>query len=999
MTPTGLKNISTHPPPPQLPLPSDEGVPRTDTLTPPATRDEGVADPQPPIPKPPIESYVSCEPSTQLEGVNEPKDNPATSCLEGVTNLNLSKQDSVDEAITKCTVESVVDLLSDSGGLAYAAKLLGPHQHPLRWDATRHRRPTNANNATTTPTPHVTSSLRLRGSGTKKGKKTATRTPTRGTFDTADDDDETPDDSSTLHPDIEVVGSSSDLASTISPSLPAHAPVPTTPLDPSAGTREPSPTATDLEDLRTATDANRAAPCDLHLLSDEFRQFRSDQRARDQAHQDATTRLTLQFESNSRAQSVKDDGHDASLAELSSSLRLFTETQEAKIDEMKTLFSNALLKIQGVASGDRDELAQHPPTPDALRSTPPLAGAPGADRFTHLPFGRGRPLRGSPQPHPRLTRPEAAGLSSYARNRGSPHQRDSLGESPPNPHDKRNAAYCRAIDIARVQDFKRYAILIVVDIDETATAFVSEQFRIWTLSRPQTTSVTIETAVWSLFRISLHEAQIAFTDLKVKLCDFANRLQHGEDTEDSLDGILRVTLPHTPGLDAPTTVKGVLEALVGMDIDENVRTVITSHVPSCAAVKATMSAHLAPLPSPTRTRERNDIRRTLMIALMTCPYSEEPVSTHYGDHITETLSSSSEPSRRTLWNRLPQLDVAGALPSWTPGLSIQDFQQLLLTTLHSDTTSLIADLLRETDPLQTILAAILRRHHDSAEFTTIVTADVAEHLKSELGYYKEHNANTVVEAQRNPADPRLQRSFLSVLCACLAAIRSAFLGTSRDGALHSEARQFLTQLATMRHRSDVHYLLEANSYWLRYTKLWGPVLLLNLCDGGQLQTLLPSITARLTPDMQERILLFFGDIAHRLRAARDAGTLPKAFALQLSSILGKPLLLHSTIPSLSIYAEFSDQVEDLSNLHRREMTRGIHTHRIAHPADLAFVGKTGALADWWPAMIRHVLGHHKRILVAPPDQIAHVAWDDIQPLTYHDYATTAQSLHQLGDVL
>ena len=270
----------------------------------------------------------------------------------------------------------------------------------------------------------MTSSLRLRGSGTKKGKKIATRTPTRGTLDTldaADDDDETPDDSSTLHPDIEVVSSSSGHASTISSSLPVHAPVPTTPLDASAGTREPSPTATDLEDLRTATDANRAALCDLgtdlHLLSDEFRQFRSDQRARDQAHQDATTRLTLQFESNSRAQSAKDDGHNASLAELSSSLRLFTETQEAKIDEMKTLLSNALLKIQGVASGDLDELAQHPPTPDALRSTPPLAGAPGADRFTHLPFGRGRPLRGSPQPHPRLTHPEAVGPSSYVPRR------------------------------------------------------------------------------------------------------------------------------------------------------------------------------------------------------------------------------------------------------------------------------------------------------------------------------------------------------------------------------------------------------------------------------------------------------------------------------------------------------------------------------------------------------------------------------------------------------
>ena len=662
---------------------------------------------------------------------------------------------------------------------------------------------------------------------------------------------------------------------------------------------------------------------------------------------------------------------------------------------MKTLFSNALLKIQGnITSGDPDNLAQHPPTPGAQELTQPLVGA-GANRFTHLPFGRGRPLRGSPQPHPRLTHPEAVGPSIYVpdgrsprRNHGSLHQRDSLGDSPLKPHDKRNAAYCRAIDIARVQDLKRYAILIVVDIAKTATAFVSEQFRIWTLSRPQTTSITIETAVWSLFRINRRDALTAFADYDMHFDEFADRLQYGEDTDDSLDGILRVTLPHTVGLDADRTIPNVVETLVYCGLDDGVRDITTSHVLSCAAVKAASTAHLAPLPSPTRTRERNIIRTALLHALMQLPYSEDPVSALHSDHGPDAPSSSSDSSRRTLWNRLPQLDVAGALPSWKAGLSIQDFQQLLLTTLHTDTASLIADLLRETDPLQTILAAILRRHHDSAEFTTIVTADVAEHLKSELGYYKEHNASTVIEAKRNPADPRLQRSFLSILCACLAAIRSAFLGTSRDGALHSEARQFLAQVATMRHRSDVDYLLEANSYWLRYTKLWGPVLLLNLCDGGQLQTLLPSITARLTPTMQERILLFFGDIAHRLRDAHDVGILPKAFALQLSSILRKPLLLHSTIPSLSTYAEFSDQVEDLSDLHRYEMIRGIHTHRIAHPADLAFVGKTGALADWWPAMIRHVLGHHKRILVAPPDQIAHVAWDDIQPSIHYDYATT-----------
>jgi hypothetical protein len=66
------------------------------------------------------------------------------------------------------------------------------------------------------------------------------------------------------------------------------------------------------------------------------------------------------------------------------------------------------------------------------------------------------------------------------------------------------------------------------------------------------------------------------------------------------------------------------------------------------------------------------------------------------------------------------------------------------------------------------------------------------------------------------------------------------------------------------------------------------------------------------------------------------------------------------------------------------MNRGIHTHRIAHPADLAFVGKTGALADWWPAMIQQVLGHHNRRLVAPHEQIALVAWDDIQAVHHDD---------------
>jgi hypothetical protein len=566
--------------------------------------------------------------------------------------------------------------------------------------------------------------------------------------------------------------------------------------------------------------------------------------------------------------------------------------------------------------------------------------------------------------------------TTYRASTGTPnYPPGKLSDSPSTSHDKRHATYCRKLDIASAPASKKYAIIAVVSVNRVPTVCATEQFRAWTLTRPQSTTVTIETAIWSLLHVGVLDARDIFAELNPVFCDFQYRIGYGETTNDTLDGILRLTFPNSRDTDPQTSVDGIAQTLH----DLNFYDAITTYVQSSAAVKAANNAHLAPIDLPTRAIERTELRRTLTTALMCHPYLEDIQNPH-----NPRLGDSSDQERlppehrRTLWNRLPQMDVAAALPPWTADLSIQAFQQLLITTIHTDTASLVADLLREQDPLQTILAAILRRHHDSAEFTMLVTADIAEHLKEELVFFKTHHANVVSDAQINYSDAQHHRSFLSVLCVCLAAIRSAFLGTSRDGALHSEARQFLTQIRTTMHStSDVEYLIEANAYWLRYSKLWGPILLLSLCDGGQIQTLLPTVTVRLQPPMQERILLFFGDIAYRLRAAHDAGRLPAEFASQLSSILKKPLLLHSTIPALRTYGAFSGQSAVLEAMHHTDMSRGNHTHRIAHPADLAFVGKTGALADYWPAMIRHVLGHHQCVLVAPAAQIALVAWDDI----------------------
>ena len=1024
LTPAGLNFFSSHPPPPQLPLPTDEGVPRTDTLTPPTTRDEGVAKTQPPIPKPPLDSNNTREPSTRPEGVDDTKDHTATSRLEGVTNLDFNKQDSADEIPTT--------LLRVRGG-SPKSKVTGIRV------STRGISVSDLFHALNAP------------EATAEDPNATLEPPFAGTPHPATPDPLGPDPTRTLSPLFELGASPSHTAPEVSlgtppsPKVPGATtpdapgifgapPSPTVPLAPGVPlgtvpapsvlgappepTPEPrvSPTPPELhliDALRATTEAHQSTLSTIvfdisQLINSsradilaqrevtdrialDLKTSNSDRLAQRDAtnrialsQRDATDRIALDLKTSITTQSTKDD---AFRDEISATMRLLAETQHLKHEELKLFITNTLLKAPSASLPDETE-----PTPTG----------PGASRFIPPPWSRGRSLRDTTRQPTRLAHPRhpapadspssspdkttyraSAGTPNYPPDKhGAPRQRQrdapgKLGDSPSTSHDKHHATYCRELDIASTPASKKYAIVAVVTINKITTVCASDQFRTWTLSRPQSTTVTIETAVWSLLHIGVLDAREFFADLDPIFCDFHCRLQHGETTDNTLDGILRLTFPDTRDTDPQTSVDGILQSLLDMGFDERTSDALTTHVPSNAAVKAATAAHLAPIDSPIRTKERNELRKTLLAALMSDPYSEDIFpNTRLGEFPLDLASSSSE-HQRTLWKRLPQMDVAAALPQWTAGLSIQAFQQLLITTIHTDTVSLIADLLREQDPLHTILAAILRRHQDSAEFTMLVATDTAEHLNSELVFYKEYYASHVVDAQRNPADVRQHRSFLNVLCVCLAAIRSAFLGTSRDGALHSEARQFLTQLSTMHSTSDVGYLLEANAYWLRYSRLWGPALLISLCDGGQLQTLLPSVTARLSPPMQERILLFFGDIAHRLRVDNDNGRLPPAFASQLSSILKEPLLLHSTIPSLTTYAVFSDQIESLSAIHRANVSRGNHTHRIAHPADLAFVGKTGALADYWPAMIRHVLGHHRRVLVAPAAQIALVAWDDI----------------------
>ena len=242
-------------------------------------------------------------------------------------------------------------------------------------------------------------------------------------------------------------------------------------LEPPAGvssTTTPTPIAWDLddrylEDIRAVTATHSTAlqdlGSDLNILSNAFRQFRgetahvssdlhtlSDQflhslqrssyRANDQLHQDTSVRLALQMESNTRAQS---DRQDATRDELRSTLQLFATSVDTKMDEMRSILTSAMTQLPTdntthplATSRDARREADEPEVLGSPTGFPPTVVGAGADRFTLPPFGRGRAL-GASRPQNRLRHPETAGIP-----RQQPHP--ALLDTAHRPHSSRRVA-------------------------------------------------------------------------------------------------------------------------------------------------------------------------------------------------------------------------------------------------------------------------------------------------------------------------------------------------------------------------------------------------------------------------------------------------------------------------------------------------------------------------------------------------------------------------------
>ena len=122
------------------------------------------------------------------------------------------------------------------------------------------------------------------------------------------------------------------------------------------------------------------------------------------------------------------------------------------------------------------------------------------------------------------------------------------------PQVKRHTTYGRKIDVASVPDSKKYAIVAVVNVNGITTVCATEQFRTWTITQPQSSTITIETAIWSLLHVGVLDAREIFAEFDPVFYDFRFRIGYGETTDDNLDGILRLTFPDSRDTNPQTSV-------------------------------------------------------------------------------------------------------------------------------------------------------------------------------------------------------------------------------------------------------------------------------------------------------------------------------------------------------------------------------------------------------------------------------------------------------------
>ena len=307
------------------------------------------------------------------------------------------------------------------------------------------------------------------------------------------------------------------------------------------------------------------------------------------------------------------------------------------------------------------------------------------------------------------------------------------------------------------------------------------------------------------------------------------------------------------------------------------------------------------------------------------------------------------PYRHILWRKQPVEDIMAFIPD-PDSDDLCDYCWRTLRMLHSDGASRLQYLLRDPQPVTTIMQAVLRKfqqaHHSIGDICVVATEVI------------DCDEVAISNCRRDPANPDNQKIVYDIIATQMLNMRAAYSCTGPLGMMSSEGsalkRCILEELGVG--RGEHEYLEEVHARFRMYRELWGRTVFKRIAASGELDTMLPSLVSKLQHRTQLDVFQYWEGLFADVNVWVARGEAPPDFAKDWRGLVEfQGACVAGATPSYAAFSPWLGDDRALAML-KGAQHRDDRMAKISVPDDLHFVARTGLLALGWDGMISRILG-------------------------------------------
>ena len=328
--------------------------------------------------------------------------------------------------------------------------------------------------------------------------------------------------------------------------------------------------------------------------------------------------------------------------------------------------------------------------------------------------------------------------------------------------------------------------------------------------------------------------------------------------------------------------------------------------------------------------------------------------------------------RHESWSKSAQLEILSHFDTWQSDRPLAEHHHNFITTLHSDISTNIPDLMKDPTPFETMIQVLLRTHtgHTLAKVTLDRPGTMAilqkAFAKTKHGFHEDFK-----QCKKYPESATGRRGVADAFCTCCADIRAIIMGTTRSSLLCQEAMDLVQraeQQSKVTPQDDYAFMSYVDALFSGHMQLWGYTQALEVSH--LINQFLPTVVAGLSRERQQKAFIYFSDVAEDIAHNQHFTELPEELRRHFSNVIAD---YGSSTSSSACYSELAQMnsnkadegplLEVTTKLSRGDGYRKNRaTQYYDQPWDLMVLSTIPILRIFWREFIRTIIGKAQHFL-------------------------------------